>query len=41
MHSLTVHKPADFVRQPPVETVAFGWGVSEDGQLVLPASQSM
>lgn len=24
-----------FVRKPPIETVAFGWGVNEDGQLGL------
>ena len=26
---------SSFVRKPPIETVAFGWGVNEDGQLGL------
>jgi len=27
-----------FVYDPPIETVVFGWGVNEDGQLVRPKS---
>lgn len=29
-----------FVRKPPIETVAFGWGVNEDGQLGLMETRS-
>lgn len=28
----------DFVKEPPVEAVVFGWGVAEDGQLVRVAA---